>query len=220
MLLKGLRELIVEVGNRLVVNGLAHDGQGNISAFDRTEGLIAITPSAIPYNQRQANDICVIDIEGKIIQSGWKPTSETALHLVFYQNRGDVEAVVHTHAPYSTVFGIINETHLPVVLNEAAMVLGREVPIAPYARPGTRELALITLNSIQDSLAVIMAHHGLVTVGVSLEAAYNATIAVEDTARVTILARSMGVQVVTLPMQEVAALHDIYVHKYRPEKLE
>jgi ribulose-5-phosphate 4-epimerase/fuculose-1-phosphate aldolase len=65
-----------------------------------------------------------------------------------------------------------------------------------------------------------MAHHGLVTVGVSLEAAYNATIAVEDTARVTILARSMGVQVVTLPMQEVAALHDIYVHKYRPEKLE
>lgn len=220
MLLKELRERIVEIGNQLVTSGLAHNGQGNISAFDRQKELIAITPSAIPYNQRQVEDICVVDINGKVIEARWKPTSENALHLIFYQNREDVNAVLHTHAPYATVFGIINEHELPVVLNEAAMVLGKAVPIAPYGRPGSRDLARITLNSAQDGMAVIMAHHGLVTVGLSLDSAYNATVAVEDTARLTIMARSMGAQVISIPPQEVAALHDIYLQNYHPVRYE
>jgi ribulose-5-phosphate 4-epimerase/fuculose-1-phosphate aldolase len=117
------------------------------------------------------------------------------LQLHYYRNREDVNAVVHTHAPYTTVFGITDEKSMPVVLNEDAMELGGPLPVAPYACPGTKKLAKVTLEATGEAFGVIMAHHGLITIGVNLKAAYGSTLATEDTARTIILARSMGANV-------------------------
>lgn len=213
-----LRKKIVEVGLRMVKDGLAHNGQGNISAFDRASGLVAITPSAVPYEERKPEDICVVNLEGALVEGCWKPTSELAMHLIYYRHRPDINAVVHTHAPYSTVFGIIGEASMPVVLNEAAMNLGGPVPVAPYARPATPELAEAAFQATGDAMGVILAHHGLITIGTDLKQAYDSTLAAEATARLIILARSMGAGVVALDAQEARELRKLYLEHYHPER--
>ena len=220
MLLKRFREEIVLIGKQMVADHVAHNGQGNISAFDREKGLIAITPSAVPYNQRSAEDICVIDINRKIIEGRWKPTSEIALHMVIYQSRPDVNAIVHTHPPYTSVFAVIDIKEMPMVLIEAALGLGSTIPVAPYARPGTEEVAQITTKAMGNASGAILAHHGLVTVGVSLEKAYAATLAAEGTARTIILARAMGADPLSLDKQEIAALREIYQNQYKASRLD
>jgi ribulose-5-phosphate 4-epimerase/fuculose-1-phosphate aldolase len=123
----------------------------------------------------------------------------------------DIRAVVHTHAPYATIFGIIGEESMPMVLNEAAMGLGGAVPVAPYTRPGTEALAEVTFNATGEGVAVIMAHHGLVTLGDTLDEAYTATAAAEHTARALYRVRSMGVKAKVLSDSEVKTLREIYL---------
>ncbi|WP_299028915.1 class II aldolase/adducin family protein [uncultured Thermanaerothrix sp.] len=219
MILRDLREQIVEIGNRMVVNGLAHGGQGNISAIDVDSRLIAITPSAVPYHLRTPEDIVVIDLNRKIIEGKWQPTSEIALHMQFYHTRPDVRAVIHTHAPYASVFGIIYEP-IPMVLIESATLLSGPVPVAPYARPGTEEVAEVTQKAMgKTGVACVMANHGLVTVGPNLEQAYSTTLAAETSARLVILARAMGAQVKTLDEAECIALREAYLSRYGPKPL-
>lgn len=219
MLLVKQREKIISVSLQLMAEKCVSDGQGNLSIMDREQNLIAITPSAVPYQDREPEDICVVDPQGNLIEGNWKPTSEIALHLVFYRRRADISAVVHTHAPNSTVFGIIGDEPMPMVLNEAAMGLGGAVPIAPYARPGTERLAELTCEATGDGIAVIMAHHGLVTIGDTLEHAYAATTAAEATAQAIILARSMGACVQSLEDEEVKSLRKMYLG-YRPQSID
>lgn len=219
MRLENLRNEILDISLTLIDQGVLSDGQGNISAYDRELDLIAITPSAVPYSEREAEDICLVNRKGDLVEGRWKPTSEMALHLVFYRERPDVNAVVHTHPPYATVFGIIGDEPMPMVLNEAAMGLGGSVPVAPYGRPGTEELAEITCRAAGQGTAAIMAHHGLVCVGKELHLAAVASTAAEDTARAIILARSMGETVRALEDREVAALRDMFLG-YRPSRPE
>ncbi len=215
MLIEDLRNQVLDIALRMLQDGVVHGSQGNVSALDNQSELIAITPSAIPYTKLKPEDICVIDKEGQIVESKWKPTSEIALHLIFYKRREDVKAVIHSHAPYSTVFGVIHEP-IPIVLNEAAMNLSGDVPVARYARPGTEEVAEVTFNTmLPDKVAAVMAHHGLVTVGPDLEAAYNSTIAVETTARIVIMARSTGGKLILIPPEECSKLREIYLANYR-----
>lgn len=218
MKLQNEREKIIATGKKLLADGVIHDGQGNFSIYNRESGLVAITPSAVPYNERTAEDICIVDLDGNMIEGKWKSTSETFLHLIYYQKRSDVCAVIHTHALKSTVFGIIGNEPMPMVLNEASMGLGGSVPIAPYARPGTKELAEVTFDAIGDGYAAIMAHHGLITVGDTIEHAYFGTLAAEATAEVLIMARSMGAKTIVMGDDEVKVLREIFMG-YKPTKV-
>lgn len=218
--LKEQREEIVRIGKQMVADGVAHNGQGNISFYDREKGMIAITPSAIPYDERTAADICVVDLDRNVIEGIWKPTSEIALHMAIYQSRPDVNAIVHTHPPYASVFAVIGEKEIPMVLIEAALGLGGALPVAPYARPGTEEVARLTAQALGDASGAILAHHGLVTVGTSLERAYAATLAAEGTARTVILAKAMGISPQVLDKAEVEALRDIYLNQYKASRLD
>jgi len=210
MRLKECRANIVDAGNKLVSAGLTSDGQGNLSCRDRKSGLIAITPSAVPYHERMPEDICIVDSNGALLEGKWQPTTEMALHLAVLNSRPSVQAVIHTHAPYSTIFSLGGEEHLPMVLNESAMVLGRPVPVASYARPGSDALAQLAADILGEGRAVILAHHGLVSVGETLEEAYLATMAAEHTARAVCIGRSMGGKVHELPDEEVDHLRSLY----------
>lgn len=211
------REEIIQISLKLIDDGVINDGQGNLSIYDRSGGRVAITPSGVPYRERNPEDICLVDLQGNLLDGRWKPTSEMALHLVYYNNRKDVSAVVHTHAPYSTVLGITGEESVPMVLNESAMCLGGAIPVAPYGRPGTQKLADLTFQATGQGTASIMAHHGLVTVGETLQEAYLATTAAEATAEAVILARSMGAEVHSLSDEEVAVLREMFL-SYGPSK--
>jgi len=217
MLLVEERKKIIEVSNKLIGLGLIQDGHGNISMYNQEAGLAAITPSAVPYRDRNIEDICVVDLEGTIVEGNWKTTSETPLHLIYYKKRPDITAVIHTHALKATVFSVIGNEPMPMILNEAAMGIGGAVPIAPYARPGSEELAEVTCSAVGEGFAAIMAHHGLITIGPTIELAFAATVAVETTADTIIMVRSMGIQPNTLNESEVKVLREMYL-KHKPRK--
>jgi L-ribulose-5-phosphate 4-epimerase len=206
---------VYDLAQQLVPDGLAHGAQGNISACDRESGLVAVTPSAIPYRAMKLDDIVVTDLQGTVVKGKWKPTSEIQMHTIFYRERKDINAVVHTHAPYATIFAITHE-QIPMVLIEAACCLTGPVPVAPYRAPGSMELADIVYKSLGDGVAVILAQHGLLTVGPSLTEAYDSTLAAENTARLVIWAKSTGAQVVTLAPDEQARVRQSYVTYYHP----
>lgn len=212
-----LKEQVWSFACQMVADGIAHRAQGNVSARDAASGLIAVTPTAIPYDRLQVDDIALVDLDGGLADGPWKPTSELRLHLAFYRARVEVGAVVHSHAPYATLFGVIGEP-LPMILTEAAACLGGAVPVAPYCRPGTQELADSAVRIADGGPAVILANHGLVTVGADLPAAYDATLAVETTARIAWMARAMGTGVREIPADEVAAVYAAIQRGYRPEK--
>jgi L-ribulose-5-phosphate 4-epimerase len=216
MILENLRQAVLTAARQMVLDGIAHGAQGNISARDPETGLIAITPSAVLYAVMEVADICVIDAAGTLVEGRWRPTSETPMHTIFYRERPDVGAVVHSHAPYATVFGIIHEP-IPMVLTEAATCLTGDVPVAPYARPGSPELAQLVLDTLAGGqVAVVLAHHGLLTVGPTLAQAYDSTLAAETSARLAIMARSMGATLHTVDPAECAVMREMYLTKYAP----
>jgi len=215
MLLQSLREQVFETAQRMVVDNLAYGSQGNVSALDRERGLVVITPTAIPYSKMTVDDTVVLDLEGNFVETHWRPTSETPMHLIFYQKRPEIGAVVHTHALHATVFGVVHEP-IPVLLTEAATCLGGPVPVAPYRTPGTPELAQIVLETMGDGVAVILAQHGLLCAGADLTQAYDTTMAAETSARLVIMTRSMGVAVHALLEDEVAFMRNLYLTKYKP----
>ena len=217
MLLKELRQEVLEKSVQMIRDGLAFGAGGNISALDRDSGLIAITPSAIEYTKMKLEDVVVVDKDGKRVEGKWKPTSESPMHTIFYREREDVGAVMHTHAPHASVFAIINEP-IPMVVTESALCLGSSVKVDPYVRPGTEELAQSILEAMGTDVAVLLGQHGLITVGSNLGEAYSSTIAAEVSARFTIMARSMGAEPMHLDQTEVSFLRELYLKHYHPTK--
>ena len=217
MLLKELRQEVLEKSVQMINDGLAFGAGGNISALDRDSGLIAITPSAMEYTKMTPEDVVVVDKEGKLVEGQWKPTSESPMHTIFYREREDVGAVMHTHAPHASVFAIINEP-IPMVVTESALCLGNPVKVDPYVRPGTEELAQSILEAMGTDVAVLLGQHGLITVGSDLGEAYSSTIAAEVSARFTIMARSMGAEPMHLDLEEVSFLRELHLKHYHPTK--
>jgi L-ribulose-5-phosphate 4-epimerase len=215
MLLNELRAQVLEAALQMVADGLVFGAGGNISALDRESGLLAITPSALEYHKMSPEDVVVIDRHGKLVEGRWKPTSEMPMHTIFYRERDDVGAVVHTHAPYASIFAVIDE-EVPMVITEAALCLGSPVRVAPYRRPGTEELARVVLDTMGKGVAVLLGQHGLITVGPNLAQAYSSTIATEMSARLTFMARSMGAEPHLLNLEEVAELRQLYLRHYHP----
>ena len=217
MMLAELRESVVWYAQRMVTDRLASARQGNVSALDRREGLFAITPSAVEYMTLKPADIAILDLDGRVVDGHLRPTSEYPMHLLIYQRRPDVAAVIHSHAPMTSVFAATYET-LPLVLGETAGAVGHAVKVAPHVAPGTQELGEVCLETMGDGLAVIMGSHGLLVVGHDLASAYSSTHAVEDNARVVIFARTMGAHLHIISDDVAKQMHQEWVNSYRQDE--
>lgn len=171
---------------------LTVESWGNISIRCPKSGLVYITPSAMPYYDLTADDIVVTDICGNIVDGSRKPSIEKALHLLIYRNRPEINAVIHTHPIYSTVFAALNES-IPPILDEAAQVFGGNVEVAEYALPGTKELAINCACALGDAgMACLLAYHGAVCIGRDIHEAFKVCSILETTARILYMARCIG----------------------------
>jgi L-fuculose-phosphate aldolase len=154
------------------------------------------------------DDLLVIRLDGKPVSSyrGWgrQPSSEIAMHLEVYHQRPDVEAVIHAHPPLATAFSIAGMSLARCVLPEVIVTLG-SIPTTDYATPGTGEVPDSIRQAVRDYDAVILAHHGSLTVGSTLWEAYLRLEKVEHTAQITLVAHQLG-QVGTLPPEAVEKL--------------
>lgn len=173
---------LVEYGRKLVSHNLTTGSGGNLSIIDRTGGLVAITPSGMDYDDIGPEDLVICSTSGEIVGGHRKPSSELPFHLALYQRRSDIRAVVHTHSPYATTLACMHLEIPPV--HYLVGFAGNKVPLAPYATFGTPELSRTISDNIGNYNALLLANHGLVAVGGSLEAAFNTAEEIEFVARI------------------------------------
>jgi L-ribulose-5-phosphate 4-epimerase len=184
-----LRAEVVDVLRRLEAGGLVTGTSGNVSARDPQTGLIAVSPTSIPYDRLWPEDVAVIDPEGEVLE-GAAPSVELPMHLTIHSGRPEAAAVVHTHSPYATALGLVVD-EIPVVLAEQAAAVGGAIPVAPYAPTGERAMGEVVLAS-GDAWAAIVRNHGPVCLGRSLAEALRCAFAVEEAAHAYALARVHG----------------------------
>jgi len=180
---------------------------------------VAITPTAAEYGIMTAADGVVIDLDNALVEGRWAPTSEHRLHTMIYRRRPDVGAVIHCHAPLTSLFAASYET-LPLVLVETAGCVGHPIEVAPYAKPGSIELGEVCLETMGAGTAVVMGGHGLLVVGPDLARAYSAAVSVEDNARVVVFARAAATPLRQIPDDEAREMHAEWVVDYKPVAVE
>ncbi len=194
MLLEDARQEIIRFGKQLITSHLTTGSGGNLSVCDRARGLVAISASGLDYFAMTPEDIVVTDLEGRPVEGERKPSSELGFHLALYHARPDVSAVVHTHSVYATTIACLN-WELPAV-HYLVGFSGNKVPLCPYAPFGTQELADKIVRSIGGYNALLMANHGLVTVGPSLARAFAAAEEIELVAQIYYQAKAIGEPVI------------------------
>lgn len=163
-------------------------------------GRILVTPSGMSKVDLQASDLVVLSLHGTKLSGNREPSSEIAVHLEIYAQRPDVGAVVHAHPPTATGFAVAGETLPSNVLPELVYTVG-PVALVPYARPGTIALARRFRPFLAGGNAWLMANHGAVTAGPSLEVAHQRMESLEHAARILFIARSVG-RLVPIPEEE------------------
>ncbi|PZT74399.1 MULTISPECIES: class II aldolase/adducin family protein [unclassified Streptomyces] len=184
---------VVAAARRTAAEGLVVGTSGNVSL--RIGDTVLVTPSGVPYDRLRPEDLTGVDPEGNQILGKLAPTSELPLHLAIYRNTG-ASAVVHTHAVHATAVSTL-VTEVPPI-HYAAALLGGTVRVAPYARYGTPELARNMLTALRDRTGCLLANHGTVTHGATLDQAYERTAQLEWLCRVWLTANSLPGRTPTL----------------------
>lgn len=201
MLLQKEREMIVAYGKKMLSAGLTRGTGGNLSIYDRKLERMAITPSGIPYEEIEAEDIMIMKLDGTIVEGNKTPSSEHAMHEIVYRTREDVGAILHVHSTFAVTLACLNED-LPAVDYMVAYSRGRSVKCAPYASFGTPDLAVNALKTMGNQNAVLLANHGMNVVGPDLPKAFAIAEQLEFCAELYVRARTIGKPVI-LPDDEM-----------------
>lgn len=183
MLMEKERQEIVNYGKKMSSAGLSKGTSGNISAYDPESGYMAISPSGLDYFETAAEDIVILDLDGKIVEGCRKPSSEHALHATIYKLHPDARGVVHAHSTYCTTFACLKQPIEAVHYLLAGAETFR-IPCADYATYGTEELAEKVSEVNGEGLAMLLANHGMVAYGPSLSKAFNVAENVEWVAEI------------------------------------
>ena len=200
-----LKREIVKTCREMIKENLNVSPFGNVSC--RVGNRILITPSGKDYMKMKPKDIVEIDFKGR--SYGEKPSSEYRMHIEIYKRRRDVNAVIHAHPKYSTAFAV-SRVSIPVFLEEIAEVIGSSIEVSEYAPPGSIELAKIVAEALGDKNATLLANHGVVCIGESLEDAFNILRILERSAEIYILAKIIGKPFI-LDDEKVERLRKMYL---------
>ncbi len=185
--IQAARESVAQACAMLASHGQFVGSAGNVSV--RVGDLVAITPTGMELAKARAQDITVVDLHGDVVEGDFEPTSELEIHLGAINALG-AGAVVHTHAPWATAFGLISD-ELPVV-HYQMLELGGAIPVVPFHPFGSAELAQAVGGVLSRRKAALLANHGAVTVGKTLDAAVSAVVLLEWACTMYMRAASVG----------------------------
>ncbi len=189
--IKDVSERIVKASRELYDHGLVIGTSGNISARIPGTDKFLIKPSGVRMKFLEPEELVLVDLQGNKIRGELNVSRETPIHAAIYRARKDVQAVVHTHPPTATAFGIAKTEILPLQI-EMFMLLPNGVPVLSFEAPGSKALAEAIQKKIEDYDAVILENHGIVTVGSTIEAACNLNEMVEEAAKIQLLAMTLA----------------------------
>jgi L-fuculose-phosphate aldolase len=200
------RNAIVDIGRQCYERGFVAATDGNMSCR-LSNHLVAATPAGLCKGRLEPEDVVVLDAGGKRLEGPREASSEILLHLEIYKERPDVGGIVHAHPPTATGFAVARMPLAECVLPEIVATLG-DVPLAPYATPSTAEVPESIRPQLRSHNAFLLANHGTVTLGATLEEAYFTLEKVEQFAQVLLVARQLG-RISVLTRDDVAKLTQI-----------
>lgn len=196
-----LRTAICRIGKLSYDRNYIVGADGNISAR-MADGTILITPTGAMKGFLEPHQVAHVDMTGRAIDDGPKPSSEVGIHLVSYQERPDVKAICHAHPPHAVAMTIAGVDLQMPVIPEIIVTIGG-IPTAPFGTPGTPELPETIRDLVRCSDVMMMQNHGSVTLGANLMDAYKKLDMLEHTAKILWLAHVARGGLEPLPEEDV-----------------
>ncbi len=196
-----VRDEVAAAARRLADEGLLIGTAGNVSARDGDR--VFVTGTGVVLGTCAPEQVTVVDLDGAVVEGALVPTSELELHLMAYAATG-AGAVVHTHAPFSTAVACALD-ELPV-LHYQQLARGGAIRVAPYATFGSPELATAVTAAIEGRQAALMANHGSVAVGTTLEKAVENALLLEWLATLHHRAAALGEPRPLTEAQQIAVI--------------
>ena len=203
---QALRQQLVEVSRRLNASGLNQGTSGNLSV--RIPGGLLITPSSLPFEQMQPQDLVAIAGSGKPLAAAAgqrRPASEWRLHADLLASRPEIQAVLHCHSIHATALACHGRS-IPSFHYMVAMAGTDTIRCAPYSTFGTEALSRDAVQALEGRLACLLAQHGQVSLGATLDQALRLAIEVETLAQMYLQALQLG-EPPLLSAAQMAAVH-------------
>ena len=205
------KKMVLEAAQKMLAEGLVVGTAGNVSLRlppEKERELLAITPSARPYDLLTVDDIQIVDFQAKPIEGDLSPSLETVLHIGIYQVRENINAVIHTHSVFASAISVAGRD-IPAILDDQVVFLGGEIKLAKHAPSGSQKQVDNVLAALEDRSAVLLPNHGAVGIGRTMRDAFTACELIEKTAKIYLLALCTG-KVNLLPAEALEAEKALY----------
>ena len=209
-----VRSEVSELHQELIRWNLVVWTAGNVSARVPGAELFVIKPSGVRYHELSPDKMVVCDLEGNLVDGGYTPSSDATSHAFVYRHMPTVGGIVHTHSSYATAWACRQEP-IPPVISMVADEFGGEIPVGPLARVGDDSIGrgIVETLTHSRSKAVLMANHGVFTIGKDALDAVKAAAMCEEVAKTVHLARVLG-DPVPLPQDFIDYMNDRYQNVY------
>lgn len=190
---------VIKYSQMMFTKGYTVGTGGNVSLLIDDEDVLAITPSNREYMELAPADICIVDFDLNVLEGKYNPSRETGLHIAVYKNRPDVNAVVHSHPIYTSIFALLNKP-LPAIFDEVTISIGNITDVIPYALSGSDEL----LENVKAKLSnrcncYVLQNHGALSMGVNIQKAFRNLELMEKSSQIYYHALSTGQKPTLLP---------------------
>ena len=211
------RAAIVKMGHKLIEKHLVAGSWGNMSCLTE-DGLIAITPSGRGYENLQTEDVVLLDKAGSVVEGERIPSSESKLHTAIYAACPEARAIIHTLSIYASALSAMHQG-VPAIIEDIVQICGGRVNCAEYAICGTQDLADAAVKAMQGKKAVLLANHGAVCWGKSMEDALIVAEVLEKAAQIAIICQSSGGKVYELDAEDSTIMHNFYEAHYSKRQM-
>lgn len=202
------RQAIIDCALEMRGYGLIKGSGGNVSmrmpgACPDDSDAFLVTPTAMSYDTMLPSDVVLVDGCGTTLDGGRRPTSDMAAVLYIFRNMPQVNVVIHTHQPYATALGLVTD-ELPADFTTVIDELHAAVPVAPFTRSSDEGMGVLTVEHIGNALAVILKHHGVITVGRNIDQALTAAVYLEESCQAYLAALATGLPIAHLTPEQIA----------------
>ena len=218
-MLEELKQRVLEQNLALVRHGLVILTWGNVSAIDRASGLVVIKPSGLAYDGMRTEDMAVVDLNGRVVEGRYRPSSDTPTHLELYRAWPRVGGIVHTHSTHAVAFAQAGRD-LPAYGTTHADAFYGDVPCSRALTAGEiggdyeANMGKVILETVTDPdaiPAVLVRNHGPFTWGETPEKAVENAVVLEEVARMAFLTEALDPDVSRVDM---ALLDKHYFRKH------
>ncbi len=202
---KECKKEVVRYAKLMDEKGLVNSLEGNLSVLDRESGLIYITPSGVRKRWLDEESVAVVDRDGNQVDGKLRRSSEILLHEAALRARPDCNAAAHIHAPYLTAYAYCGKD-IEIKCSTTFAIVFEKIPCLPYGEPGTSHIADGIEDLIREYDLILLANHGCLAVGKTLEDACKLVEAAEEVLKICHLTKEIG------PVQDLtdSQLESIY----------